>query len=121
EKDGRAIGAVPGEARAATVLLSPPVAVAARDNHLAMVLVDSAGFPQPYGRTLLTLSATSTSPGIWETTPKGRLDALPSLRADGLLLGFAGAPAGYCALYEGLKLDQGDASQVVLQMLVGSG
>ncbi len=125
DKDGKLVGAKPGEARIATALFSPPVAVAARDGRLAMVFVDA--FPAASGRTLLTMGAALKSPGVWETTPQGRLDSLPSLRADGLLLGFAGAEAGYCALYQGLTADKADpskdkvdSSKLVMQMLVGS-
>jgi hypothetical protein len=120
ERDGRVVGARPGDARPATALRSAPVAVAARDSHLAMVFTDPAGFPQANGRTLLTLSAAATSPGVWDTAPKGRPDSLPSLRADGVLLGFAGAGAGYCALYQGLTLNGADSSKLVLQLLAGS-
>lgn len=117
DRDGKLIGAKPGEARIATALLSPPVAVAARDGRLAMVFVDA--FPNSSGRTLLTMSAALKSPGVWET-PQGRLDSLLSLRADGLLLGFAGAEAGYCALYQGLTAGKEDPSKLMMQMLVGS-
>jgi hypothetical protein len=120
ERDGRVTGARSGEARPATALRTAPVAVAARDSHVAMVFTDPAGFPQANGRTLLTFSAEESTPGVWETMPKGRPDSLPSLRADGLLLGFSGSEAGYCALYQGLTLNNADSTRLVLQLLAGS-
>ena len=118
DRDGSVVGAHAGEMRQASVLTMPPLAVAAHGSHLAMVFGDPGGvFPLRQGRTLLSLSAVATAPGVWETAQKGRLEALPSLRGDGILLGFAGSDVGYCALYQGLTAEKADPTRLVLQVL----
>jgi RDD family len=119
DSDGRLVGAVPGEARVAAPLLSAPVIAGAQGSRLAMVFYDQL-FPSAEGRKVISLGAAAPTPGTWVTTPTGRLDALPSLRADGLLLGFAGCDAGFCALFQGLVQGNADPTKLVLQMLVGS-
>jgi hypothetical protein len=115
----RARAPKPGEARIANVLATTPVAAAARGSRLALVFPDSRdGGPNRHGRVVLSLGATLAGQGEWRVIPEKRLDPLPSLRADGLLLGFAGSPVGYAALFQGLASDTPDPSRLVLYVLV---
>ncbi len=107
-----------GEARIASVLASTPVAAAARGSRLAVVFPDSRdGVPSLHGRTVLTLGATPAGPGEWKIVPEKRLDPLPSLRGDGLLLGFSASDMGYAALFQGLATEDADPARPVLYVL----
>lgn len=123
-------GSRAGEARVAYLLPSVPDAIAARGNRLALLFSSTPnGMPMLHGRTILTLGAVESDPGIWKTIPDSpvggittrapRLDALPVLRDDGVVLGFVGAEVGYAALLQGLSADRADPTKLELEVLVG--
>ncbi len=121
DRFGRALTARAGEASVAHTLSVAPAAIAARDNRVALVYSDSGlGLPTINGRTVLSLGAVQSEPGLWKTVPEVRLDALPSLRADGLLLGFAGPHVGFAALMQGLSAEGADPTRLTLQVLIES-
>jgi hypothetical protein len=119
---GLAQGALVGEARVAASIASNPVALGSIGPQVAMVFADGgAGFPNLNGRPVLALEAIRDEAGVWRALPGQRLDSLPSLRADGLLLGFTGSPVGYAALFQGLAGKSDDPKSLLLQVLTRDG
>lgn len=122
ERSGRVIGAPEGEARVATTLASMPAGMGAIGDQLAMVFADAGGgVTNLHGRPVLALTVVQGEPGVWRAASGPRLETLPSLRADGVLLGFTGSPQGYAALLQGLSGKGEDPKTLVLQVLTRGG
>jgi len=119
---GRGQGSPAGEGRLAASIGSMPVAMGSIGAEVAMVFSDTgAGMPALNGRPVLSLSATEVEPGVWRALPGQRMDPLPSLRADGLLLGFTGSPVGYVAMFQGLAGKDENPATLVLEVLRSDG